>query len=341
MDEAVLITGGTGFIGSYLTRHLAERGYPVIMYDIKEPGPEAAWILKPVLDKDKIRHVPVFAQGRIESWSRLFQVIQEYRPRKVIHMATIVNPVYLSREPLEALRVNLGGTMNILEAARLFKLQRIVYFSSIGVLPSVQYQPIDAAHPVLLPQEGPGSSFYGASKVAGEAFCFAYHQSFGLDFITLRPSAVYGFGMQWPIFIKPMVENSVRGLPTRFEKGREFPRDYTHVEDVTQLAIKALEIPADKVKDRIFYAATGQPLVTAGQVAEIVKSLIPDADIQIGSGLSEADLIEIRYRGILSIQNAQEQLGYQPRFTNIRDGVAEYIQTYRRYLTETRQSQNG
>jgi nucleoside-diphosphate-sugar epimerase len=338
VSETVLITGGTGFIGSYITRRLAEMEYSVIMYDVKEPGPEAAWILKPVMDKDKVRHVPVFAQGSIESWSRLFQVIQEYRPQKVIHLATIVNPVYLSREPLEALRVNLGGTMNILEAVRLFKLQRVVYFSSIGVLPSVQYQPIDAAHPVLLPREGPGSSFYGASKVASEAFCFAYHQSFGIDFITLRPSAVYGFGMQWPIFIKPMVENSVQGLPTRFEKGREFPRDYTHVEDVAQLAVKALEIPADKVKDRIFYAATGQPPVTAGQVAEVVKSLIPDADIQIGSGLSEADLVEIRYRGILSIQNAQEQLDYRPRFTNIRDGVAEYIQTYRRYLSEIHKS---
>jgi len=54
-----------------------------------------------------------------------------------------------------------------------------------------------------------------------------YRQSFGLDFIILRPSATYGFGMRWPIFIKPMVENSVRGLPVRFETGSEVPRDYT------------------------------------------------------------------------------------------------------------------
>jgi nucleoside-diphosphate-sugar epimerase len=235
---------------------------------------------------------------------------------------------------MEAFRINVGGAMNVLEAVRLFNLQRMVYFSSIGVLPTVQYQPIDASHPVLLPEEGPGSSFYGAAKVSSEAFCFAYHQSFKIDFITIRPSAVYGFGMQWPIFIKPMVENSVRGLPTRFEKGREFPRDYTHVEDVVQITVKALEIPADKVQDRVFYGATGRPLVTAGQVAEAVKSFIPNADIEIGSGLSEEHLIEINYRGIISIKNGQEQLGYQPRFADIRDGVMNYIETYRRYLLE-------
>jgi nucleoside-diphosphate-sugar epimerase len=171
--------------------------------------------------------------------------------------------------------------------------------------------------------------------VASEAFCWAFREEFGLDFIILRPSAVYGFGQGFPIFIKPMVENAVRGLPTRFETGREFPRDYTHVDDVAQLAVRAVDVPAEGVEDRVFYAATGQPLVTAGEVAEIVKGLIPGADIKIGSGLSEQDLIEIRYRGVLSIKNALEQLGFQPRFANIRDGIADYIETYRRYLAES------
>ncbi len=101
---------------------------------------------------------------------------------------------------------------------------------------------------MLLSDEGPGSSFYGAAKVSAEAFCWAYHQSFGLDFITIRPSAVYGFGMQWPIFVKPMVENPLRGIPAHFEGGRDFPRDYTHVDDVAQLAIKAADIPSERCR---------------------------------------------------------------------------------------------
>jgi len=131
-----------------------------------------------------------------------------------------------------------------------------------------------------------------------------------------------------------MVENSVRGLPTRFERGREFPRDYTHASDVAQLAVRAMDIPADKVHDRVFYAATGRPLVTAVRVAEVVRKMIPSADIQIGSGLSEADMLEIRYRGVLSIENARQQLSYEPEFGDIEKGVKNYIDVYRQYMAE-------
>jgi nucleoside-diphosphate-sugar epimerase len=98
--------------------------------------------------------------------------------------------------------------------------------------------------------------------------------------------------------------------------------------------MKAAHVPADRVKDRVFFVATGLPLVTAGEVAEVVKKLIPGADIEIGSGLSEADLIEIRYRGLMSINNAKEQLSYEPQFAEIEKGVSDYIKWYRQYLAE-------
>jgi UDP-glucose 4-epimerase len=322
------VTGGSGFIGTYILRRLAERGDTVINFDIRPPGPAGEWWLGSLADRIQ------FFPGGIDDLSNILAAVKEHQPDTIIHIAAIVDLAVLNQRHSLAMQVNVGGTLNALEAARLFGLKRVVYFSSIAVLPGLQYEPVDVNHPVLMAQEGPGESFYGAGKVASEAFCWAYRQAFGLDFIILRPSAVYGFGQGFPIFIKPMVENSVRGLPTRFETGREFPRDYTHVDDVAQLAVKAVDIAPEKVQDRVFYGATGQPLVTAGQVAELVKELVPGADIEIGSGLSEQDLVEIRYRGVLSIENAQEQLGFQPRFADIRDGVADYIATYRRYLAD-------
>jgi len=329
MGHRILITGGSGFIGSHVSRNLVECGHTVINLDIRPPRTEAEWWLQPMSD-----HI-TFVRGGVEELSDVIAAVNAYKPEIIVHTAAVVDLAVLAGRPALAVQVNVIGSLNILEAARIFEVNRVIYFSSIAVLPSLQYEPVDVNHPVLLAAEGPGESFYGAGKVASEAFFWAYRQEFGLDFIILRPSAVYGLGQGFPIFIKPMIENSVKELPTRFETGREFPRDYTHVDDIAQLAVKAVELPPDKVQDRVFYGATGQPLITAGEVAGLVKEFIPDADIEIGTGLSEQDLIEMRYRGVLSIKNAQEQLGYKPRFANIRDGIAHYIETYRQYISES------
>lgn len=323
------MTGGAGFIGSYFARALIERGDNVVLLDLRAPGPESEWVLSPV--RDQI----LFVEGDLRDAAVPAAICREHRVTDAVHMASIVNPVYLASHPREALDANAGATINMLDTVHKLGLRRFVCFSTIGVLPSVEYEPIDANHPVLLGHAGPGASFYGAAKVASEAFCFSYRQSFGLDFIILRPSAVYGFGMQYPIFIKPMVENSVRGLPTTFEHGRDFPRDYTHVLDVVQLTLKALDVEPEGVKDRIFYAATGEKLVTAGRVAEIVKELIPGASIEIGPGLSEADMVEIAYRGVLDVSAGRQQLGYAPRFADIRAGIAQFIERYTEYLSST------
>ena len=328
MARTILVTGGAGFIGSHVARQLADRGDRVVLVDLRPPAAEAAWWLRPVADRVS------FVQGSVEHWPEVMAAVRDAKPDAIVHTAAIGNPAAVQHKPLLALRVNVEGSLNCLEAARLFNVRRIVLFSSIGALPGIRYQPVDTNHPVVCSDEGPGSGFYGASKVAVEAFCYGYRRAFGTDFVVLRPSAVYGFGMQHPIFVKPMVEDAADGRPTRFANGREFPRDYTHVEDVAQLTVRAVDAPAERVRDRLFYAATGRPLRTAGEVADVVRRLVPSADITIGPGLSETDQLEIRYRGVLSVDNAREQIGYEPRFAKLEDGIADYLETYRRYLAE-------
>jgi nucleoside-diphosphate-sugar epimerase len=329
MSETILVTGGAGFIGSHVARQLADRGDRVVLFDQRPPAGEAAWWLKPVAER------VTFVQGGVDQWPEVMAAVAAHRPAAIVHTAAIGNPAAVQHKALLALRVNVEGSLNVLEAARLFDVRRAVLFSSIGALPGIRYEPVDASHPVVCNDEGPGSGFYGASKVAVEAFAYGYRQAFGTDFVVLRPSAVYGFGMQHPIFVKPMVEDAVRGRPTRFANGREFPRDYTHVEDVAQLTVRAVDAPAERVRDRIYYAATGQPLRTAGDVAEVVRRRVPRADIVIGPGLSETDKLEIRYRGVLSVANAVEQLGYAPRYTRLEDGIENYVEWYSRYVAET------
>ena len=325
MRSGILVTGGTGFLGCYIIKDLVERGEKVVSYDIRPLSGEYRWLL------GKKKAEIAFERGSIEDLSELILAIKKHKIEKVVHAAAIVDPPLLLDHPTLAYRVNIGGTINVLEASRLLDVSRVVYISSNGVFTSKKYEPIDEEHPVLLPNEGPGNGPYSISKISCEAFGMSYGDRFGFDFISLRPSAVYGFGMQYPMYIKPMVENSVKGIATRFETGRDFPRDYTYVEDVCSAVCKALDTSQKKLKDRIFLIATGKKLTTPGKIADTVRKLIPGADIEVGAGLTEWNKREIKYRGVIDIRRAREQLGYNPRY-DIEHGIKEYIRLFRKYL---------
>jgi nucleoside-diphosphate-sugar epimerase len=325
-QRTVLVTGGAGFVGSYVAQRLGEAGHRVVLFDLNPPGPQAEWVMR------SVRENIVFEQGGIEDLERLTAVFEEHRPDQVVHIAAVVGGMATEAKPLQALRINVEGTVNVLEASRATGVGRIVNYSTVSVLPTLQYQPADVRHPIVLESEGCGVGFYGAAKMSGEVFCFAHRDSFGTDFITLRPSAVYGFGMQLPLFVKPMVENSLAGEPSRFENGLEFRRDYTHVKDVADITIRALELPADRVVDRIFYAATGRDAVSTERLVEIVREVIPGADIEVGSGLTEAQVVDLRYRGRVSLENAREQLGFEPKYADLKAGIEDYVAMYSEYM---------
>jgi nucleoside-diphosphate-sugar epimerase len=325
-DERVtLVTGGTGFVGSFLAKQLIESGRRVVVYDIKDFAPEGRFVLGSLLDDVTVE------RGSIDDQARFSDVVRRHAPSEIVHMAMIIDPAFLARDRSTGFRVDVVGTQIVLEAMKLFDVERLVYFSSIGALAPKQYEPVDAAHPVILPAAGPGTGFYGAYKVAGETMCFAYNQAFGVDFATIRPSAVYGLGMNdFPGPIKAMVEGAVRGEKVRFETGGKHPRAYTHAIDVAGVTMAALERPDDA--DRIFYGSTGEPLDMTTRVAEIVNELIDGADVEIGEELSPAEIPVVALRAQLSIENARSQLGWEPRFASLEEGIAQYAEQYRAFL---------
>lgn len=325
--ERILVTGGRGFIGSYVVRELLDRGRQVSVYARGEMTPESRFVMGADAGT-----VPV-ELGSIEDLPRLLEAVKRTRPEAIVHTAGSVETRTLHRNPYLAYRAVLEGVINVLEAARIFDVKRVVYLSSIGVLPTVQYEPIDVAHPLVLPREGAGSGAYGAAKAAGELFSFAYERAYGLDVRTIRPSAVYGFGMRWHSanYMKQFVEPAVRGESVHLEYGGSLPRDYTHVRDVATLTAAVVDAPDEA--DRIFFAGTGQPLVTASEAARIVTDLIPGARIEIADTLGPDDQSEIAFRGVLSIRNAQEQLKWEPSYRLLREGISEYIARYRAFLS--------
>jgi nucleoside-diphosphate-sugar epimerase len=145
--------------------------------------------------------------------------------------------------------------------------------------------------------------------------------------------------MQWHSanYMKEFVEPAVRGEKVRVPSGGRLPRDYTHVLDVASLTVRVVD--CDQDADRIFYAATGQPLITAAQAAKLVAELVPDSSIEVGDAMTAEDEVEASFRGVISIENAKQQLGWTPRYASLREGISEYIATYGAFLAQAGSSQ--
>jgi nucleoside-diphosphate-sugar epimerase len=323
----VLVLGGTGFIGSYVARALAADGRRVTAYARRGPSAEMQAVLRG--ESERITVV----NGSISNLPDLVAKVRAIRPSAIVHVAANVDVPALLRDPYLAFTENVTGTINVFEAARLLGVRKVIFFSSIGVLPPRRYEPIDVNHPLILARSGPGTGSYGAAKASGELFAFAYSQAYDLDIRIIRPSAVYGFGMPWHSAnnMKELVEPAVRGELAELASGGTLPRDYTHVEDVADLTVAVLGAGDDDA-DRVFYAATGEALANANDVAEIIMNLIPGANISVSNVSTPFDDMEASFRGVLSIANAREQLGWTPKFTSLREGISEYISRYRDFL---------
>jgi nucleoside-diphosphate-sugar epimerase len=328
-ESTTAVTGATGFIGPHVVRALLDSGRSVVGFDVRGFAAEGEFILG-----DDLERVPLeFAS--VADPARLNDVVRQHQPNEIVHMGMIIDPGFLASNRTTGIHVNVLGPVNVLEAAIAFGVDRIVCFSSIGVLPSVEYEPIDVAHPIVTGTKGPGTDFYGSAKAAAELLCYAYHQALGVDFRTIRPSAVYGLGMTvWVGPIKALVEGAVRGESVHIEFGGPHPRDYTHARDIASLVLALLGAP--DTADRIFFGATGRPLVTTSEVAAIVREVVPGADVSVGDELAESEKPVVALRGRMSIENARTQLGWEPTYGSVRDGIVQYAEQYRAFLEASR-----
>jgi nucleoside-diphosphate-sugar epimerase len=322
----ILVTGGSGFAGSYIVRELLDRGHDVVNFDVADYRSESRFTIGDAISSVSLE------RGSIDDWPRVIDVFLRYRPEAVVHAGGIMDVDYLDRHPHIALNTNVGGALNLLEASRLVgSVERFVLLSTIAVVGRKLYDPIDPNHPTVSARDGPLGA-YSAAKAAAEAFAFTYLQTAGLDIRIIRPSALYGFGMSWfaPNYMKNIVEPPLLGKPVDLPTGGQVPRDYTTVLDLASLVLAVLSGPEDA--DRVFYAATGRPLRSASDVCAIVRALVPGSHVEIGDEWTETDLAELPIRGQYDISNARVGLGWEPRYADLEPGIQDYIHRFRAYL---------
>ncbi|MHB8619838.1 MAG: NAD-dependent epimerase/dehydratase family protein, partial [Chloroflexota bacterium] len=324
MSHTVLVTGGAGFVGSYVVRGLVEAGANVVVYDLAQPTGQMAYLLRDVRER------VVYERGQILDLPSLLAVARRHHVDAVFHAAALYDPEYSLANPYITYQVNVEGTLNVLETARLEGIGRVVLSSSIAVYPDKRYEPLDEAHPISSISGGHPLGHYGSSKAAAELAGLTYYTHNQVDFVALRFSAVYGFGMRYPMYVKPMVENSLQGQASVFATGAPMPRDYTHVKDIAQAVVKAVSAPADALRQRVFLVGSGE-VRTAGDVAAVVRGLVPGARIEIGAGLTDLERGDAAARGMLDLSATRQQIGYAPVF-NLERGVADYVDSFKGWL---------
>jgi UDP-glucose 4-epimerase len=316
----VLVTGGMGVMGAEVSRKFVREGHrPVVLGRHRDDS-----LIGDIIDKIDIE------LGDITDLPRLLQTIKKHKVTHVVHLAAFVGAVS-EMNPALSIQVNVNGTVNVFEAARLFDLQRVVYSSAGSVYAEIVGEHADpTCKPITedYPKTEHPARIYDAEKLMTEHVAEYYGRKFGLDIITLRFSWTYGPGKTARHGNKgitsAIVENPTFGQPFKLAAGGEQRCDFIYNKDSALGVYLATVVP--KPRSRVFNIGSGVGN-TFRDFSAVIRKEIPTADIQIGPGL---DPLGLRYSGyvVYDISRAKAELGYAPQF-DLESGIADYVATLR------------
>lgn len=297
---AVMVTGGAGWIGSFVVSHLLERGEEVVAFDAA--GDESRFVAS--------RHVKL-AKGDILDFPALYDAIQGHGVDRVIHLAAIVQ-ADSHRNPRLVQSVNCGGAVNVMEAARLAGVRRFVFSSSTVVYGETTGPAVDEDHPT-----NPANS-YAASKLLGELLLQQYHRLYGLDYVVLRFAHVFGPNKVkgTPVF-KDLFEYPFRGEPYSLPEGGDHQFNWSYVKDCASAAVAACFAP--KLEHRVFNVCEGV-LHSPRDIAHLIAGeIVPGARFELGPGRLAGHPAEAR----VEIARAERELDWKPR--SMREACEDYL----------------
>ena len=275
--------------------------------------------------KEYVNKSASFYKVDITDEKSLRSVFEKEKPEVVVHAAAQIQVVYSTKEPVKDAMVNIVGGLNILNCCKDFKVKRFIYLCTGGALyGEPEYLPADEDHPIH------PISPYGISKHSLELYTYAYHVNFGLDFVILRFSNVYGVrdsvgsGRVIPL----MVDKVLKGQsPTITGDGKQ-ARDFIYVLDIVDGVIKAINAEKKKLKHRYFNLGSEYMISINDVCFEIKKILKSDIKpIFIDARVGEVAQI------YLKAERARKELGWKPKYS-FTQGLKEYIDWVRKQKTQ-------
>jgi nucleoside-diphosphate-sugar epimerase len=299
--KRVLVTGGSGFIGTNLILGLKEKGYEVVNLDRVESGLDVRNIVADITNPD-------------------FAFLDEEDFDYVVHLAALSSP-QRCKDAKEAYEINVNGTLRFFEKLREKKLKKIVFMSSAVVYSASAVSPVAEDAPLDIKQ-----STYSYTKGMDEKICQDFIDRHGLPILTFRLSNIYGPYQQWkelPTLVPQIISQAI--LQKRIEVwNREPVRDWIYVGDVVEAVIAGLESGYVGVMN--LASGVGAPV---GEVVGIVAGL---------SGAEVKDLnkeVSGQKKLVCDISRISRELGWRPK-TSLKEGLEKTYDYYLKVILEPR-----
>ena len=237
----VLLTGGYGCIGSWITKQLLERGDNVWIFDLREDPHR----LRLLLTAEQLKQVQ-FIPGDVTDLLQLRQALEQAQITHVVHLAGLQVPVCRAN-PIAGAQVNVVGTLAVFEAVRQAKhpIQRLIYASSAAVFGAPDRYPPGRLADDVMPIP---STHYGVFKCCNEGNARIYFQDHGLSSIGLRPWTVYGVGRDFGMTSEPTKAIKALAVGRKYYISYGGWQDLQYVEDVAAIFIRCLDRPYSGAK---------------------------------------------------------------------------------------------
>jgi len=297
-DRSILVTGGAGFIGSHLVEALVDDNDVRVLDDCSRRA------------RSVVPDAAEFVEGDVRDASTVDRACSDVDV--VFHQAANVSVDRSVADPIASHRVNVDGTLHVLEAAR-DAGARVVFASSAAVYGEPSSVPVAESHP-----KSP-SSPYGAEKLSADRYVRLYADLYDLDAVVLRYFNVYG-----PGGIATDYSGVIDAFLTRARRNEDLPvhgdgtqtRDFVHVSDVVRANL--LAAGTDHVGDA-YNVGTGES-VTINRLADLIVDVTNSASDVVHTSSRPGDIDKSE----ADIGRARGRLGYRPR-TSLRDGLEALV----------------
>lgn len=300
----ILVSGGAGFIGSHLVEKLIEKGHKVVVIDNLSTG-----------KKDNLNPRAKFYKIDICS-PKISQIFKKEKPEIVYHFAAQIDVRKSTENPLKDAKINILGSLNVLENCKKFRVKKFIFPSSVGIYGQAKTFPIKETH-----SPNPIAP-YPITKLAIEKYLHFY-KSQGLNFVSLRYSNVYGErqlsageGGVVAIFINKILKGEKSII---FGSGQQ-TRDFLYVDDAVRAALLALKAPSGS----IFNVSTNKD-VSINNLLKLISKILNKKTKPIYKTARSGEIIKSK----IDYSKIKKEIGWIPKY-NLEKGLKKTIDWFKK-----------